>query len=693
MRIPAFLLAASACALSRASEFPGAEGIVGRRVPWLAGHVSFERLAGSQSDTFEIAPAAAGVVIRASGANAAAAGLGWYLKYYCHRSMSHLGDNLSDPGSLPSVGRAFRAQSWARLRYALNYCTFNYSMSFYSWGDWQHELDWMALSGVNLMLVANGEEAVWRNTMRRLGYSEADIAAFIPGPAYTAWWLMGNLEGTGGPMSEAMIERRAQDKLRILGRMRELGIEPLMPGYYGMVPAAMAARSKAHIVSQGLWAGFRRPAMLDPTDPEFGRVAGVYYEETKRLYGAGFTYFSGDPFHEGGVMAGVDLGRAGRAVQQAMTDHFPGAVWVLQGWLDNPRKELIASVDRRRVLVQELFGEQTSNWEKRGAYEGTPFLWCCIDNFGERPGLFGPLRRFCDEVDRARTGPFSRYLQGTGIMPEGIANNPVAYDLALELSWHAEHVDPAKWISGYEAYRYGAPDPAIEEAWQGLLATVYSEKTGWPPEPVLCARPATPPAAASHWGSLDVPYDPAAFEAAVAKFASAAPRFGSSAPYRIDLATLRLQVICNRAIGAARGASSALGRRDRKGFDENSALLLGLGADAERLLSRVPEFSLRSYQQRAIAYGGSDAERRQCLREALALITYWAGNDRGQDELHDYAFKAWSGMMDSYSMGRWREYFASVRHSWPGTGPLPDYFSWERRWAEENSDPGRLSAP
>jgi alpha-N-acetylglucosaminidase len=693
MRIPLLVAALAAASAAHAGDFPGAEGIVGRRVPWLQGHVRFERLGGTRSDSFEIAPGDGGVVIRASGANAAAAGLGWYLKYYCHRSMSHLGDNLSDPHSIPEVARPFRADSWARLRYALNYCTFNYTMSFYSWDDWQHELDWMALSGVNLMLVANGEEAVWRNTMRALGYGEADIAAFIPGPACTAWWLMGNLEGTGGPMSGAMIDRRADAKRRILARMRELGIEPLMPGFYGMVPAAMAARSKAHIVTQGLWSGFNRPAILDPTDPEFGRVAAVYYGEVKKLYGDGFTYFSGDPFHEGGIMEGVDLGRAGKAVQDAMTRSFPGAVWVLQGWLENPRKELIASADKSHVLVQELFGEQTSNWEKRGAYEGTPFVWCCIDNFGERPVIFGPLRRFCDEVERARTGPFAKYLQGTGIMPEGIANNPAAYDLALELSWHADHVDPSKWIGGYEAYRYGAADDAVAEAWKGLLATAYGGSGGGP-EPVLCARPEDPPGPASHWASLDVPYDPAAFEAAVAKFESAAPRFASSETYRIDLATFRLQVIYNRALVAARGASAAMGRRDRQAFEGSAARLLGLGGDAERILGAEPVFSLRSYQERALAYGRTDAERRQCLRDAIALVTYWAGDSRGEGELHDCAFKALAGMMDSYSVGRWREYYADVRLNRPDTASArPDFFSWERRWADANSDPARLSGP
>jgi len=672
---------------AKAGDFPGAEALAARRVPWLAGHVRFERMPGA-AGSFELRTESGGLLVRASDPGAAAAGLGWYLKYSCHRSMSHVGDNLSAVAPLPSLGIPVRMATWARFRYALNYCTYNYTMSFYSWRDWEHELDWMALNGVNLMLVANGEEAVWRNTMLALGCSEGEVSAFIPGPGYTAWWLMGNLEGVGGPMSAGMVRARAEMQRRMIERMRSLGIEAVLPGFYGMVPAALKGKLQAHIVDQGKWAALERPAILDPTDPEFARVAGVYYEELKKLYGPDIHFFSGDPFHEGGVMSGVDLVRAGQAVQSAMQAHFPGSTWVLQGWIDNPRKELIAGTDRSRVLVQELFGEQTRNWEKRGAYEGTPFVWCIINNFGERPGLFGRLQYYCDEVQRARTGEFSRYLQGTGIMPEGIENNPVAYDLVLELSWHRDHVDAAQWLRGYVVYRYGRDDPDLDRAWSLLLETAYADKAAGAPENVLCARPAMPPTPASHWGSLSIPSDPAVFARAVDLFARAAGRFGDSETYRLDLIAFRLQQLSNEARGASGDVQAAVLRHDRAAFDAAAGRLLRLGAATDSLLDSDPRYRLETYRRRALAYGATDSERVNSLRNAMALVTYWAGNDRNADDLHDYAFKAWSGMMATYSAKRWEMYLDAERHAWDGgSGPVPDFFSWERQWADSNSSP------
>lgn len=677
-----------------AGPFPGAEDLIVRRVPWMRDGVQFQHLEGASTGAFELKTVSGHLVIGASDSNAAAAGLGWYLKYFCHRSMSHVGDNLSPVIPLPNVDRPLRIDSCARYRYALNYCTYNYTMSFYSWEDWEHELDWMALSGVNLMLVANGEEAVWANTLRKLGYSDAEIQAFIPGPGYTAWWLMGNLEGVGGPMAPAMIARRSDLQRGIIGRMKSLGIEPVLPGFYGMVPSSLRGKINAHIVDQGKWGSFHRPGILDPTDPAFSRVADIYYEEIAKLYGRDLRYFSGDPFHEGGVMADVDLGRAGVSIQNAMQRHFPGATWVLQGWLENPRKELIAATDRSHVLVQELFGENTHNWETRRGYEGTPFVWCCIDDFGERPGLFGKLQRYADETYRARTGEFGAFMQGVGIMPEGIANNPVAYDIVLEIAWRREHVDAADWIKGYVGYRYGQADPELEEAWGLLLRTAYGGANDGIPENVLCSRPASPAHAVTTWGSLKVGYDTAVFAHAVDLFAKAQVRFLGSETYRQDLLALRVQVMANEALEVSGKISDALLRKDRPAFEESVGRFLGLGRATDALLGTETCSRLATYEDQALRYGDTVAERRECLRNALTLITYWGGSDRNSEETHDYAFKAWSGMMTSYYLRRWEIYFDYCRKRWDGADTAaPDFFAWERQWVDDNVAARAPSAP
>ena len=49
-----------------------------------------------------------------------------------------------------------------RFRYYQNVCTVSYSFVWYQWEDWEKQLDWMALHGINLPLAFNGQEAIFQ---------------------------------------------------------------------------------------------------------------------------------------------------------------------------------------------------------------------------------------------------------------------------------------------------------------------------------------------------------------------------------------------------------------------------------------------------------------------------------------------------------------------------------------------------
>lgn len=88
-----------------------------------------------------------------------------------------------------------------------------------------------------------------------------------------------------------------------------------------------------NVSDPGLWNGYRRPAFLQPTDPRFEEIASLYYKEMNKLYGKA-DYYSMDPFHEGGSVAGVDLDAAGKAIMQAMKK----IIRKLSGWLRHGRR-------------------------------------------------------------------------------------------------------------------------------------------------------------------------------------------------------------------------------------------------------------------------------------------------------------------------------------------------------------------
>ena len=45
----------------------------------------------------------------------------------------------------------------------------------------------------------------------------------------------------------------------------------------------------------------------------------------------------------------------------------------------------------------------------------------------------------------------------------------------------------------------------------------------------------------------------------------------------------------------------------------------------------------------------------------MMLITYWGEHVTSEDNLHDYAYKEWAGMMNTYYKERWLVYFDYLR--------------------------------
>lgn len=281
----------------------------------------------AKDDFFELDQQGDKVVVRGNNYVSIATGINWYLKYYAgiHLSWNNMRADL--PDVLPKITRKERHETTLPYRYDLNYCTFSYSMAFWDWDRWEQEIDWMALHGINLPLAMVGTDVVWRNVLLDLGYTEKEVGDFIAGPAFQAWWLMNNLEGWGGPNPESWYAHQEKLQKRILKRMREYGIHPVLPGYSGMVPHNAKEKLGLDVADPGIWCGYNRPAFLQPTDPNFERIARLYYKELTRLYGKA-DYYSMDPFHEGGSTAGVDLNLAGKAIWKAMKRAIP----VRPGW-------------------------------------------------------------------------------------------------------------------------------------------------------------------------------------------------------------------------------------------------------------------------------------------------------------------------------------------------------------------------
>ena len=165
-----------------------------------------------------------------------AAGLNWYLKYYCKVCVTQETKQTSMPDSIVKVGTAVFMETSVSVRYAYNYCTLSYTMPFYGYDDWRREIDWLYLQGVNLILDITATEALWVDYLQTLGYSTDDAKNFVCGYSYKAWWLMGNLENFGGTVSYAWVVDTLEMARVNQRSMTVMGATPALQTYVGAMP-------------------------------------------------------------------------------------------------------------------------------------------------------------------------------------------------------------------------------------------------------------------------------------------------------------------------------------------------------------------------------------------------------------------------------------------------------------------------
>lgn len=691
MKIRRFLLILFACICIPFNVWSNpVDGLLERICPG-ASHKFIIQLQKGENDFFELDQKGNKVVIRGNNYVNIATGLNWYLKYYAGIHLSWNGMTAQLPESLPKVSTPVRKETNLSLRYDFNYCTYSYTMAFWDWNRWEKEIDWMALHGINLPLAAVGQECVWKNMLTKLGYTKEEINKFIAGPAFLAWWAMNNLEGWGGPNPDSWYTQQEALQKKILKRMREYGIEPVFPGYSGMVPHDANQKLGLNVTEPELWNGFTRPAFLLPTDPRFKEIAALYYKEQEKLFGKA-NYYSMDPFHECENAGSIDFDAAGKAVLTAMKAVNPKATWVIQGWTENPRPEMIKNLNNGDILILDLFSECRpmwgipSIWKREKGYEQHNWLFCMLENFGGNVGLHGRMDLLLNNFYLTKNNPLAAHLKGIGLTMEGSENNPVMFELMCELPWRPEKFTKEEWLKGYIKARYGTYDETVAKAWNILANGIYNCPFGnnqqGTHESIFCGRPSLNNFQASSWSKMENYYDPTTTEDAARLMLEVADKYKGNNNFEYDLVDIVRQSLSDRGRIVYNQTVADFKSFDKKSFAAHSQEFLNILLAQDRLLATRSEFRVGRWIEQARNLGTTPEEKDLYEWNARVQITTWGNrvcaNDGG---LRDYAHKEWNGILKDFYYKRWAAYWQTLQDVLDGKPMVElDYYAMEEPW-------------
>ena len=199
----------------------------------------------------------------------------------------------------------------SNISYYQNVVASSYTHAFWKFEDWQHFIDWMALSGINIALAYTGQELLYQKTFAKFGVNTSQFGNWSNGVAWLGWSRGQSMHGVGTsaekPLSQTWMHKQWALQKQILARYRSLGIVGQLPGFQGNVPVGL----KAVLKDSNMTDNKKGTAWMDSLDPAFGQVADEWMRVLTADFGTDHWYqldgyFDGKtaPWYERGARGG-----------------------------------------------------------------------------------------------------------------------------------------------------------------------------------------------------------------------------------------------------------------------------------------------------------------------------------------------------------------------------------------------------
>ncbi len=635
----------------------------------------FEKMESDGFDCYELFDKEGKICIRANTGVSAAVAFNRYLKDICHYSVGILSTSGTLPKEPPCVGIAIKRKSRFLYRYFFNYCAFSYAYAFDDWSDWERTLDYLLLSGYNLILNPIAIESVWRTVLRKLNFNETDVKSFLCGPGFFAWQWMMNLTGWAGDAPDHWYTSQEELAGRFNKRLQSFGAATVIPGYIGMVPDTFNKYfPDSTIIDQGYWVGFKRPGLILPDDPNYQIIADLYYKTCRAIAGGdNVSYFSADPFHEGGITDGVDMRAFAQKNYKKMKEYAPDAVWVMQEW-GEPKTEIIESLLDGEVLLLSLCADNKPIISEN--LDIAPWCYCAVNAFGGQYTMHGAAKEQLLNPFKHLNNQTSKIV-GIGCMPESVNCNEILYAINLENAFGDGFESVDKFINTYICDRYGKNSVDILQAWKKVFLESFHIDRPLGGESGLCARPSLDVCRASAWSTPAKPYlDQSVLVDYVKVMHSHYDELSDKNGYKIDLLEATRQILSNLSWYYIARIKESYEQKDAESLCHFGKGLLSLFDLQSKLVSCDKNRLLGTWLHKARRWGKTEEEKAYFERNARLQITLW-GDKNAAKFLRDYAAREWQGMLEDFYKPRWEHFLDRLESSLKTGEVLPDVDPYE----------------
>lgn len=619
-------------------------------------------------DSYTITAAAGRVSINGSTPATVLAGFNAYLGQVLHQSVSWNGTSLKLPATLPDTPR-IRNTANVEHRFVNNDVEDGYTGAYRSLGQWKNMVDIFAMHGLNEVFMPVGSEAVYLDALQQFGYSEEELLHWIPQAAHQPWWLLQNMSADPQPITRDTINQRAALGRDVADYIRSLGMVPVLPGFFGTVPAGFKDKNPAaDVVPQGMWVGgYQRPDWLDPNSGIFSQLAQAFYDSSAARLGVSSMY-KVDLLHEGGTAGHVDVASATSAVERALQTSRPDAIWVLLGWQNNPPQAVAAAANPATTFIVDGLSDRYNNQDRDTDWHGIPYAFGTIWNFGGHTTMGSQLSvqntRYFEWLNKSGSA-----MKGLAVIPEGGDNNPAAFDFFAGLAWRHAPADPGEWFADFSRRRYGLADAKAAAAWDVLRRTAYDLPTddGWSEaaDGLFGATPSLTVRTAAAWSPGKQRYDMDGFATALPLLLAADPEVQATDTWKYDLMDVSRQVLSNLSRTMLPRIKAAFDGGQVADFTRLTTLWLDTMDLMDAIAGTHGQQLLGSWIKQAVDSAAA-ADPAAVEADQRSIVSLWSP---GRSDLNDYGNREWNGLLGGYYKARWSAFFTALQEELTGTGP------------------------
>lgn len=611
------------------------------------------------------------VILKGNNINSISVALNYYFEHYLKQTFERFGSSkIKVTLPFPQIDGIVEKSIDMKYRYNYNYVAYGYTMAYWTFNEWEREIDWMALNGFNMALNLVGHEEVVRRFLKEFGFSFSEIVDYLTSPVYLPWQFMGNITSIGGELTPKWFEDRAKLSIDIQKRMLEFGIEPIHQMFIGYFP--YKENSGVNVINGGYWSKIKGPDRLDFNNNDVEFISRVYYEKQRELLGKS-KYFAGDLFHEGANLYGYDAGKLSNKVLSLLKDNAgEDSIWIIQSWSHNPSSDSIEDLNKDNILILDLHSQLNTRWKgiskfnymswNNKEFDNSNWIFGILNNFGGRNGLYGHANHLLSQFYDAKYN--SEYLSGIAHTSEAIGFNNFIDELSTELIF-SDEVNMDEFVKRYLRNRYGKNDEDLLEAFNILLDTVYNPVTDiyheGASESIINARPSLEIESASKWGSIHKNYDSEKLEKVVKIYISKYDEFKGNEGYIVDLIDIASEVIINLASEYYQIIQSYYNEGNIESLQLISKKFLNLILLQANILYYNEQKSLKKVINKLDSLDYDDYFKDTLKYNKKTLLTTWYDKLVSEDDgLRDYANTDFYDIIGTLYYNRWKRFFDGI---------------------------------